>query len=81
MHKMRFCPNCENILIPRNKKLYCKVCNKEFDLNPDCLNEYRSSKHILNEVQQNYIVSKDHSIKSFPISNELRKAYEDFFIK
>ena len=28
----RFCIQCNNILFPKNKKLYCKVCKKEFDI-------------------------------------------------
>ncbi|MFW9947453.1 MAG: transcription factor S, partial [Candidatus Odinarchaeota archaeon] len=27
---MRFCPYCDNILIPKHKVLYCKVCEKNF---------------------------------------------------
>ena len=29
---MKFCPDCDNIVLPRNHKLYCKACDKEFDL-------------------------------------------------
>ncbi len=31
---MRFCPYCDNILIPKNKRLYCKVCEKYFNFDP-----------------------------------------------
>lgn len=52
MVTMRFCPNCENILIPKNKKLYCKVCNQEFELKPDCFNEYKIIITIRHEEEQ-----------------------------
>ena len=41
---MRFCPYCENLLIPKQRKLYCKVCNKMFEsCSNDCIKEYRIS--------------------------------------
>ena len=42
---MKFCPECDNILIPKNKKLYCKACEKEFELNPKT-DEYKIVKTI-----------------------------------
>ena len=29
---MQFCDTCGNLLIPRNKKLFCQACNEEFEL-------------------------------------------------
>ena len=59
---MRFCPNCENILIPMNKKFFCKVCNQEFELNPDCFNDYKIRKLLkhkedLRKVYEDFIVN------------------------
>jgi len=29
---MKFCSECNNIIFPKNGKLYCKACDKEVDL-------------------------------------------------
>jgi len=44
---MRFCLDCDNILMPKNKKLYCKACEKEFeiDLNNNDYNVVKTIKH------------------------------------
>jgi len=50
---MRFCPYCENLLIPRRRRLFCKVCDLEFDLcSNDCVNEYRISIPTHNKVER-----------------------------
>ena len=50
---MRFCPYCENLLIPRRRRLFCRVCNREFELcSNDCVNEYRISISIHNKVER-----------------------------
>ena len=50
---MRFCPYCENILILRRGRLFCRVCDREFDLcSNDCVNEYRISKPTYNKVER-----------------------------
>ena len=49
MVPLRYCPNCENLLIPKNKKLYCKVCNQDFELNSVDINGYKLLKHIKHE--------------------------------
>ncbi|MBD3337815.1 MAG: hypothetical protein GF353_01815 [Candidatus Lokiarchaeota archaeon] len=77
---MRFCPNCDNILIPRKKKLYCKACDEEFDfedLNEQ--NEYKIVKKIKhNESEAAPIIIKE-GLKGDRISGEDRKAFEEFF--
>ena len=40
MIKLKYCPNCDNLLFPKNKKLYCKVCDKEFVLKIDDYSDY-----------------------------------------
>jgi Zn finger protein HypA/HybF involved in hydrogenase expression len=48
---MRFCPDCDNILIPRNKKLYCKACEKEFEIDPNN-NDYNIVKTIKHDDKE-----------------------------
>jgi DNA-directed RNA polymerase subunit M/transcription elongation factor TFIIS len=75
---MRFCPECDNILIPKSKKLYCKACDKEFDLGND-QEEYKIIKTIKHDEKESApIVVKDR-ISGDRISGEDRKAWEDYF--
>lgn len=75
---MRFCPECDNILIPKNKKLYCKACDKEFDLGKD-QEDYKIIKTIKHDEKELApIVVKDR-ILGERISGEDRKAWEDYF--
>ena len=43
---MRFCPNCENLLITKNKKLYCRTCEVYFEMNDDIQKENITVKTI-----------------------------------
>lgn len=75
---MRFCPECDNILIPKSKKLYCKACDKEFDLGKD-QEDYKIIKTIRHDEKESApIVVKDR-ILGERISGEDRKAWEDYF--
>ena len=75
---MRFCTECDNILIPKSKKLYCKACDKEFDLGKD-QEEYKIIKTIKHDEKESApIVVKDR-ISGERISGEDRKAWEDYF--
>ena len=76
---MKFCPNCDNILIPRKKKLYCKACDKEFDLNSDELEEYKIIKTINHDEKEIAPIIIKEGIKGDKISGEDRKAFEEFF--
>jgi DNA-directed RNA polymerase subunit M/transcription elongation factor TFIIS len=45
---MKFCKNCDNLLIPINGKLFCKICNEEMQNNQG-LEEYKIIKVIPHE--------------------------------
>ena len=63
---MRFCPECDNILIPKSKKLYCKACDKEYDLGKD-KEDYKIIKTIKHDEKESApIVVKDR-ISSVPM--------------
>lgn len=74
---MRFCPYCDNILIPKHKVLYCKVCEKTFryDLKND---EYTIVQMIKHDNNESTIVVKE-GIKEDKITSTDREAFEDFF--
>ena len=48
---MRFCPDCDNIMIPRKKKLYCKACDMEFDLDTNQQDAYKIVKTFLKDMK------------------------------
>jgi len=74
---VRFCPNCDNILIPKDKKLYCKACDQYFELGKD-ERDYKIIKKIKHDDKETSpIVIKES--KADRISIEDRKAYEEFF--
>ena len=74
----KFCPECDNIIFPRNSKLYCKACEKEFDLDakPEDFKIVKTIKH--DEKETAPIVVKE-TLASAKISAQDRKAYEEFF--
>lgn len=77
---MKFCPNCNNILFPKNKKLFCKVCSKEYGIKNTEFSEYvikRAIKHNEHELSPIIIRSMNNREK---ISHYYRKAFEDYFI-
>jgi DNA-directed RNA polymerase subunit M/transcription elongation factor TFIIS len=76
---MRFCPECDNILIPKKGKLYCQACEKFFELGKD-QKEYKISKKIRHDDREksSRVLKKNLRNKS-SISIEDRKAYEEFF--
>lgn len=76
---MRFCPDCDNILIPRKKKLYCKACDKEFDLDSNQQDEYKIIKTIRHDEKEIAPIIIKEGLKGDKISDQDRKAYEEFF--
>jgi len=75
---MKFCPNCDNILIPKNKKLYCKACNEGFELD-EKTDDYKIVKTIKHDEKETAPIIIKEGLKSERISAQDRKAYEEFF--
>ena len=75
---MKFCPNCDNILIPKNKKLYCKACEEDFELGEN-QEEYKIIKMIKHDEKESAPIIVKEGLKSSRISAQDRKAWEDFF--
>ena len=75
---MKFCSICDNFLIPKNKKLFCRVCEKNFEF------DYITSDYIIvkeikhHEKEYEPIIIKEDLIEN-KISVQDRKASEDFF--
>lgn len=76
---MRFCPDCDNILIPRKKKLYCKACDKEFDLDSNQQDDYKIVKTIKHDEKEIAPIIIKEGLKGDKISEQDRKAFEEFF--
>jgi DNA-directed RNA polymerase subunit M/transcription elongation factor TFIIS len=75
---MRFCPDCDNILIPKNKKLYCKACEKEYEIGPNN-NDYTIVKKIKHDDKEAAPIVIKKVLTKSKISAQDRKAFEDFF--
>ena len=54
---MKSCINCDNILIPKNDKLYCKECKKELEL--DKVDDYKLVKTLITGSNDNTISKWD----------------------
>ena len=77
---MRFCPNCDNIIIPKGGILYCQACQEEFELPDKDQTEFKIVKRIKHDDSADSpIVIKADTFKSSKISNQDRKAFEEFF--
>ncbi|MFX0104946.1 MAG: hypothetical protein ACFE75_05605 [Candidatus Hodarchaeota archaeon] len=76
---MKFCPHCDNILIPKNKKLYCKACEEEFDLDTSKTEDYTIKKSIRHDEKESAPIIVKERIKGDRISDQDRKAFEEFF--
>jgi len=75
---LKFCPNCDNILIPKKKKLYCKACNEEFELDEKD-EEYKIVKTIRHDEKEIAPIIIKEGLKGEKISAQDRKAFEEFF--
>ncbi len=76
---MRFCPNCDNILIPKKKKLFCKACDQEFELDKNSPDDYKLVKTIKHDEKESAPIIIKEGLRGERISGEDRKAYEDLF--
>jgi len=44
---MYYCPECQNLLGPKDDQLYCRVCKKKYHLDTSKENSEESGKFIL----------------------------------
>ena len=81
MVHIKFCPACDNILIPRKKKLYCKACEEEYDASQvgASQEDYKIIKKIRHDEAGSTPIIIKEGLKGERISDQDRKAYEEFF--
>jgi len=76
---MKFCPDCDNIIFPtKDKKLYCKACEKEFDLETEA-DDFKIVKKIKHDEKELAPIVVKESMSGNKISAQDRKAFEEFF--
>jgi DNA-directed RNA polymerase subunit M/transcription elongation factor TFIIS len=77
---MDFCADCGGILLPRKGKteLYCRVCDKTFKADKKTAEDYKIKSKITRGNQSKTAVI-DKNFNSTAISDEERRAFEDFF--
>lgn len=66
------------MLIPKNRKLYCKACEEEFDLGTN-KEGYKIQKKIHHDEKESAPIIVKEGFRRERISSEDRKAYEDLF--
>ncbi|MHA1730217.1 MAG: hypothetical protein ACTSWY_16020 [Promethearchaeota archaeon] len=77
---MKFCPDCESILLPRKKKneLYCKVCDKIFKMDKEkskTESEYRIQRKMTRDlIPKTAVIHKKE--KKHSITEEDRRGFE-----
>lgn len=78
---MKFCSKCGNALVPKGEnKLYCNICEKEYNIKDNITEEYISSQKVsTKEESETKIVSKDQKVVNEKISNKDRNAKEAHF--
>lgn len=74
---MRFCPNCDNLLVPKSKRLYCKICKVYFNLDIN-IDEYKIIQTIKHNINESTIILKE-GVKQDKVTSNDRKAFEDYF--
>lgn len=67
------------MLVPKDGKLYCKACEKEFNLDTTRTEDYKINKSIRHDEKESAPIIVKEGITGDRISGEDRKAYEDLF--
>jgi uncharacterized Zn finger protein (UPF0148 family) len=74
---LKYCLECKNLLLPKDDKLYCKVCDKFFKTVKIEEDDYKVVRMTNNDEEAEApVIKKDLADK---VSEEDREAYEDFF--
>ena len=73
----KFCPECDNIIFPKNSKLYCKACEKEFELDTNT-DDFKIVKKIKHDEKETAPIVVKETLASAKISAQDRKAFEEF---
>lgn len=82
---MAFCDECGNLLLPRKKNgkkiLYCKLCDAEFDLEGNTLEEEEYKLETNNKHQKRSSTSRvvENAVKK-RITEADRESFEEFFV-
>lgn len=81
MVQVQFCPKCNNILIPKKGKkiLYCRACDCEYKFTSK--DEYKIIKKIQHSESEKAPIIVEESERRKKISEDDRKAFEEFFGK
>jgi len=66
------------MLIPKNKKLYCKACDEEFEIG-ESQEEYKIIKTIKHDDKEIAPIIVKEGLKGDRISDQDRKAFEEYF--
>lgn len=74
---MNYCPKCNNLLVPRNDHLYCRICDKEYELFKDEEGEYTNVRRFGEKKDAETPIVDSNLEES--ISERDRESHEDYF--
>ena len=69
---MNYCPNCNNLLVPRGENFECRICNREFSITENEEKEYK----VVKPVGESKEGGEDEDVKE-KISNKEGKKYKE----
>ncbi|UCC21193.1 MAG: hypothetical protein JSV62_07930 [Promethearchaeota archaeon] len=67
------------MLVPKDGKLFCKACEKEFDLDTSKEDDYKIIKKIRHDEKESAPIVVKEGLRGERISAEDRKAFEEMF--
>jgi DNA-directed RNA polymerase subunit M/transcription elongation factor TFIIS len=77
---MKFCEECGNMLLPKKGVLFCRICKKDFKSKEADINAYKIKKKVtkIQKSQITPIIEEEYETRI--ITEEDRKAYEEYFV-
>ncbi len=66
-------------MIPKDKKLFCKTCEKSFDLDTKKEEDYKIIKKVRHTEKESAPLVVKEGLETEKISSKDRKAFEEYF--
>lgn len=76
---MKWCPECDNILLPSRGKLFCRACNKYHNFEDGDEEKYKMVKTIKRDERDLTPAIMRGGVTGEKISADDRRAFDDFF--
>ena len=64
---VKFCPKCNNLMLPKDGKLKCAVCGYEEETTAESSKEYEYKEHLENRKEKITVI-EDEGVETLPIT-------------